>query len=114
MAFERENAYKVYNDLVQSLKRQCQTYLERTLKIGLVGRMNLEGVEILSTKLDHHRLEICRHELESIVKSLKNNGELSDNQFIKIGILHTRNYLKILRKLCNDVSRIQNFHSLPL
>lgn len=59
-----------------------------------------------TTKLDRHRVNLCRKEIESILERIKINGELPSNRYTRIAMAHAYQYLKTVKKLREDVSRL--------
>lgn len=65
------------------------------------GRYEDEGG---TTRLDRHRVNLCREEIKYILKVIKINGELVNNNYINIATTHAYHFLKIIRDLCKDVN----------
>ena len=86
-----------YNETIVSLKRYCTHYLH----ILDTGRYDDDGG---TTKLDRHRVNLCRNRIEAILKMIKVNGCLSNNHYIKIAMIHAYKYLDDIRELSDDVS----------
>ncbi|XP_033208643.1 otoferlin-like [Belonocnema kinseyi] len=99
VAVEHESAYEKYNELIKSLKRYCLDYM----KMLDTGRFENEGG---TTKLDRHRVNLCRQEIKKILKIVKINGALVNNHYINIAMMHAYKYLRKLRGICED-------HNLP-
>ncbi|KAK0093832.1 hypothetical protein PV326_012519 [Microctonus aethiopoides] len=88
-------AYENYNRIIGSLKRYCINYLH----ILDSERYNLDGG---TTKLDRHRVNVCRECIEDVVKMIESNGDLPNNNFIKIATAYAYKYLQKIRKICED------------
>ncbi|KAK0090744.1 hypothetical protein PV325_006303 [Microctonus aethiopoides] len=88
-------AYENYNRIIGSLKRYCINYLH----ILDSERYNLDGG---TTKLDRHRVNVCRECIEDVVKMIESNGDLPNNNFIKIATAYAYKYLRKIRKICED------------
>ena len=58
----------------------------------------------VTTKLDRHRINLCRKNVEDVLTRIKINGELPNNNYMRIAMIHAYYYLKKLRNLCDDVS----------
>ncbi|CAL7940390.1 unnamed protein product [Xylocopa violacea] len=101
VAVEHPDAYKFYNETIRTTRSHCIRYLH-TLD---AGRYDDEGG---TTKLDRHRVNLCREELESILQRIKINGELPSNHYTRIAMTHAYQYLRRVRKLREDPQ-----HSLP-
>lgn len=71
------------------------------LRVLNSGRYDNEGG---TTKLDRLRVNLCRRKVEGILKRIKINGELPNNNYIRIAMIHAYQYLQILKELCDDVS----------
>lgn len=65
------------------------------------GRCEDEGG---STKLDRLRLNLCRQAIEDILKMIKVDGTLTNNNYIKIAMAHAYKYLKKIHDISEDVS----------
>ncbi|XP_070528249.1 otoferlin [Cardiocondyla obscurior] len=98
---ENPTAFEAFNETIRALKAHCMRYLHALD----VGRFENERG---TTKLDHHRVSLCRKNVEDILKKIKINGELPNNNYMKIAMTHAYQYLKKLRNLCDDPQ-----HSLP-
>lgn len=94
---ENPIAFEVYNETIRALKAHCMHYLH-ALDIG-----NYEN-EGRTTELDRHRVSLCRKTVEDILKRIKINGELPNNNYMRIAMIHAYQYLKKLKNLCDDVS----------
>lgn len=57
-----------------------------------------------TTKLDRHRINHCRESVETILRMIKINGILPNNNYIKIAVIHAYKYLHNIRDICEDVS----------
>ncbi|KAG7207640.1 hypothetical protein KM043_009260 [Ampulex compressa] len=101
VAVENSEAYKIYNETIRALKSYCSRYLH----ILDTGRYDEEGG---TTRLDRHRVNICRKEIESVLKRIAINGELPNNHYIRIAMAHAYQYLRKFQELCHDPQ-----HSLP-
>ncbi|XP_076670742.1 otoferlin [Andrena cerasifolii] len=101
VALEEPEAYKLYNETVRALKSHCIHYLH-TLD---AGRYDDDGG---TTKLDRHRVNLCRKEIETILKRIKIDGELPSNHYLRIAMAHAYHYLGKVKKLQEDPQ-----HSLP-
>ncbi|XP_076243958.1 fer-1-like protein 6 [Calliopsis andreniformis] len=98
---EDTEAYKAYNEAIRELKGHCIHYLH-TLD---GGRYDEDGG---TTKLDRHRVNLCRKEIENILKRIKINGELPSNHYMRIAMAHAYQYLRRVKRLREDPQ-----HSLP-
>nr|XP_012151304.1 PREDICTED: otoferlin-like [Megachile rotundata] len=98
---ERPDVYKLYNETIRALKSHCIRYLH-TLD---TGRYYDEGG---TTKLDRHRVNLCRKEIEDILRRIKINGDLPSNHYTRIAMAHAYQYLRKLKKIQEDPQ-----HSLP-
>lgn len=96
MITENPIAFEAYNETIRTLKAHCTHYLH-ALDIRYE---NEEG----TTKLDRHRASLCRKNVEDILKRIKINGELPNNNYMKIAMIHAYQYLKKLWNLRDDVS----------
>ena len=94
--------YVSYNSTMKSLKLMCTSYLHILQEMHENCRIEEEIVSCL-TSLDKHRLNNCKNEIETILNRIKINGELVDNQLLRIAMLHAYRHLKIIRLLCDDV-----------
>ncbi|XP_067216226.1 otoferlin-like isoform X2 [Linepithema humile] len=101
MAVESPITFDSYNETIRALKVHCTRYLH----VLDTGRYEDEGG---TTKLDHHRVNLCRKSIEDILKRIKINGELPNNNYMRIAMIHAYQYLEKLRSLCEDPQ-----HSLP-
>ncbi|XP_076223010.1 otoferlin [Nomia melanderi] len=101
VASEEQGAYMLYNETVRRLKDHCIRYLQMLN----TGRYDDHGG---TTKLDRHRVNLCRKEIESILQRIKINGELPSNRYTRIAMAHAYQYLKRVKKLREDPQ-----HSLP-
>ncbi|XP_076302777.1 otoferlin-like, partial [Lasioglossum baleicum] len=101
VALEHPDTYKFYNETIRTMKGHCIRYLH-TLD---TGRYDDEGG---TTKLDRHRVNLCRKEIESILKRIKINGELPNNHYTRIAMVHAYQYLAKVKKLREDPQ-----HGLP-
>ncbi|XP_043285592.1 otoferlin-like [Venturia canescens] len=87
--------FTAYNEIITSLKNYCTHYLH----ILDTGRYDDEGG---TTKLDRHRVNLCRENIEAVLKMIKVNGYLQNNHYIKIAMVHAYKYLHRIRELCDD------------
>lgn len=94
---QNRTTYTTYNEIITCLKNYCTQYLH----ILDTGRYDDEGG---TTKLDRHRVNLCREKIESILKMIKVNGYLHNNHYVKIAMIHAYQYLHKIRELCDDVS----------
>ncbi|XP_043264956.1 otoferlin-like [Colletes gigas] len=101
VALEDPEAYKLYNETILELKGRCIRYLH-TLD---TGEYDDKGG---TTKLDRHRVHLCRSIIEDILKRIKINGELPNNRYLKIAMVHAYQYLCKVKKLREDPQ-----HGLP-
>lgn len=95
---ESPEAYKAYNEAIRELRGHCIHYLH-TLD---TGGCDEDGG---TTKLDRHRVNLCRKEIENILRGIKINGELPSNHYTRIAIAHAYRYLSKLKRIKEDVSR---------
>lgn len=102
VAVESRTAHETYNEIISSLKHYCTHYLH----ILDTGRYDDEGG---TTKLDRHRVNVCREKIEAILKMIKVNGYLPNNHYIKIAMIHAYKYLHSIREICDDVSSVDLF-----
>lgn len=98
VALERANAYIFYNAMIHNLNNYCLRYLDMLD----TRRYDHEGG---TTKLDRYRVNFCRNEIENILKRIEINGQLPNNNYIRIAMVHGYQYLGKLKKLREDVSR---------
>lgn len=94
---ENPIAFEAYNETIHALKTQCIRYLH----VLDIGRYENKGG---TTKLDRHRVNLCRKNIEDILKRIKINGELPNNNYMRIAMIHAYQYLRKLRNMCDDVS----------
>jgi len=97
MAIENPIAFEAYNETIRTLKAHCVRYLDALN----TGKYENKGG---NTKLDRHRMSLCRTNIEDILKRIKINGELPNNNYMRIAMIHAYQYLRQLRNLCDDVS----------
>lgn len=97
MAVENPIAFEAYNETIRTLKAHCVRYLDAMD----TGRYESK---IGTTKLDRHRASLCRKNVEDVLRRIKINGELPNNNYMRIAMIHAYHYLKKLRNLCDDVS----------
>lgn len=98
VALESADAYIFYNAMIYDLNNHCIRYLD----ILDTGRYDDRGG---TTKLDRYRVNFCRNEIENILKRIKINGQLPNNNYIRIAMVHGYQYLGKVKKLQEDVSR---------
>lgn len=98
MATQNPTAFEVYNETIRALKAHCKHYLY----ILDTGKYEKKGG---TTKLDRHRASLCLKSVENILERIKINGELPNNNYMRIAMIHGHQYLRKLRKLCEDVSQ---------
>ncbi|XP_036143415.1 otoferlin [Monomorium pharaonis] len=98
---EKPIAFEAYNETIRALKVYCTRYLH----VLDTDRCEDKGG---TTKLDRHRASLCRTSVEDILKRIKINGELPNNNYMRIAMIHAYQYLRNLRNLCDDPQ-----HSLP-
>ena len=98
MAVEQSSAYVAFNSMTRGLRRHCASYLSS------LGSLAMSEVAGYMTVLDRHRLNHCKLEIEAVLRRVEANGELVDNRFLKIAMLHVRRHLCTIRSLCKDVS----------
>ncbi|XP_012058513.1 PREDICTED: otoferlin-like [Atta cephalotes] len=98
---ENPIAFEAYNETIRTLKAHCVRYLDAldTSKYESKGG---------TTKLDRHRISLCRKNIEDVLTRIKINGELPNNNYMRIAMIHAYYYFKKLRNLCDDPQ-----HSLP-
>lgn len=98
VALESADAYIYYNAMIRGLNNHCIRYLD----ILDTRRYEDEGG---TTKLDRYRVNFCRNQIENILKRITINGELPNNNYIRIAMVHGYQYLGKVKKLREDVSR---------
>lgn len=98
VALESADAYIFYNAMIRDLNNHCIRYLDMLN----TGRYDVKGG---TTKLDRYRVNFCRNEIENILKRIKMTGQLPNNNYIRIAMVHGYQYLGKLKKLREDVSR---------
>lgn len=98
MATQNPTAFEVYNETIRALKAHCKRYLY----ILDTGKYEKKGG---TTKLDRHRASLCLKSIEDILEKIKINGDLPNNNYMRIAMIHAHRYLRKLQKLCEDVSR---------
>ncbi|XP_014219659.1 otoferlin [Copidosoma floridanum] len=104
-ALDHGSAYSSYNVTSRTLRRQCDSYLESLRETA----SDSDSSSTWSmTSLDRHRLNHCALEVESVLQRLKANGELVDNRYLGIAMLHAYDHLRAIRDLCKDPQ-----HGLP-
>lgn len=91
-------AFEIYNETIRALKAHCKRYL----RVLDSGRYEYAGG---TTRLDRHRANLCRENVEEIVDRIAINGELPNNNYLRIAMTHANQYLGKLKDLCEDVSR---------
>ncbi|EFN77733.1 Otoferlin [Harpegnathos saltator] len=100
IAVENPKAFATYNEMIHALRAHCARYLQI-----LDGNKYDESA---TTKLDRHRANLCRRTIANILKRIRINGELPNNNYMRIAMIHAYEYLKRLRDLCEEPQ-----HSLP-
>ncbi|KAK1117439.1 hypothetical protein K0M31_016643 [Melipona bicolor] len=100
-ALEHPDTYKFYNETIRATRSHCMHYLH----VLDTGRYDDEGG---TTKLDRYRVNLCRKEIESILRRIKINGELPSNHYTRIAMAHAYQYLAKVKKLREDPQ-----HGLP-
>jgi len=98
MAVENPITYESYNEAIRVLKIHCKRYLQ----VLNTDRYENKGG---TTELDRHRVNLCRKSVEDILKRIKINGKLPNNNYMRIAMIHAYQYLEKLRSLCEDVSQ---------
>lgn len=97
VATENPEAFQIYNETIRALKLHCTRYL----LVLDSGRYYDKGG---TTKLDHHHAGLCRRNVEGILERIRINGELPNNNYMKIAMIHAYQYLRKLRDIYEDVS----------
>ncbi|XP_044010396.1 otoferlin [Aphidius gifuensis] len=95
IAVENGMAYEAYNGIIGSLKFYCMHYL----KILNTEKYHENGG---TTILDKQRVNYCREFIQEILKMIKINGNLPNNNYIKIAMIHAYKYLQKIREACDD------------
>lgn len=99
VVMQNPTAFEVYNETIRMLKAHCTRYAY----LLDTGKREKKGG---TTRLDQHRASLCLKSIEDILKRIKINGELPNNNYIRIAMIHAYQYLRKLRDLSEDVSRI--------
>lgn len=82
---------------MDELNRRCGVYLKML--------ENCDTEELGGTTwLDEHRYNVCRINVENIVETIRINGRLPDNNYLRIALIHARKYLHSLEEIIEDVS----------
>ncbi|XP_015125981.1 otoferlin [Diachasma alloeum] len=95
IAVENSTAYEAYNGIIGSLKRYCMQYLH----ILDAAKYDDDGG---TTKLDRHRVNLCRECVESILRMIRVNGQLANNNYLRMAVIHAYKYLHKLREISKD------------
>ncbi|RLU20752.1 hypothetical protein DMN91_007365 [Ooceraea biroi] len=101
MTVENPRAFEAYNETIRALKAHCTRYLHM---LDTDKHEDKGG----TTRLDHHRVNLCHNNVEDILDKIKITGELPNNNYMRIAMIHAYQYLRKLRDLCEDPQ-----HSLP-
>ncbi|XP_034943562.1 otoferlin [Chelonus insularis] len=101
IAVGNPTVYETYNDIIESLKGYCMQYLQ----ILDTETFYESGG---TTKLDRHRVNLCRNSIQDIVKMIDINGKLQNNNYVKIAMLHAYKYLRKIYEISEDPQ-----HSFP-
>ncbi|XP_066595937.1 otoferlin [Prorops nasuta] len=102
VALGHSDAYKTHNEIIRTLRIYCVEYL------GALETARLDQEGAATTKLDRHRVNICRKRIEQVLREININGELSNNDRVKIAMLHAYRYLRKIEALRKDPQ-----HALP-
>lgn len=97
MATENPIAFEAYNETIHALKAYCTRYLHALD----TGRHENKGG---TTKLDRHRVSLCRKNVEDILNRIKINGKLPNNNYMRIAMIHAYQYFRKLKNMSDDVS----------
>lgn len=93
---ENDKTYQYYNRMMDELEVRCKAYLKM-----------LEGCDLEemggTTRLDVHRFNVCQQTVEDILKMMRINGRLRDNNYVRIAMVHARRYLFSLEEIIEDV-----------
>ncbi|XP_046143744.1 otoferlin-like [Osmia bicornis bicornis] len=100
VTLEQPDVYKLYNETIRTLENHCIRYLH-TLDTERYGDQG--G----TTKLDRHRVNLCRKEIEDILTRIRINGELPNNRYTRIAMSHAYQYLKKLKKIQEDAFQLR-------
>lgn len=95
---QNPTAFEIYNETISALKAHCTRYVYMLD----IGKYEKKGG---NTRLDRHRANLCLKSIENILERIKINGELPNNNYIRIAMIHAYQYLRKLRNLCEDVSQ---------
>ncbi|KAL7306383.1 hypothetical protein TKK_0001807 [Trichogramma kaykai] len=109
-AANHESCYVSYNATMRTLKLHCSDYLRslRSMSDTICGSDNDDDDDgSCLTILDKYRLNHCRLEMEKMLDRLKAQGELKDNALLRIGLLHARRHLQLIKELATDPQHSQ-------
>jgi len=98
MIMEDLGAFQAYNETIRELSAHCTRYLHWLHS----GKHEHNGG---TTKLDRHRVHLCRGNVQAVLNRIKITGELPNNNYMRIAMIHAYQYLSELKSLCEDVSR---------
>jgi len=98
MIMEDLGAFQAYNETIRELSAHCTRYLYWLD----TGKHEDNGG---TTRLDRHRMHLCRSNVQDVLKRIKITGELPNNNYMRIAMIHAYQYLTELRSLYEDVSR---------
>ncbi|KAI4503915.1 hypothetical protein M0802_001318 [Mischocyttarus mexicanus] len=111
VAVANSKACKTYNETIRTFKNHCLHYLH-TLDDGrydaegaVVGGSGVGASSGGTIKLDRHRANVCCKQIDDILRRIKIDGEIPNNHYIGIAMVHAYQYLRELRGLCEDVIR---------
>ncbi|KAI4482752.1 hypothetical protein M0804_008605 [Polistes exclamans] len=114
VAVENPKACKTYNETIRRFKSHCLHYLH-TLDDGRYdaegdGGGGGGGGGRGTIKLDRHRANVCCKQIDDILRRIKIDGEIPNNHFIGIAMIHAYQYLRELRGLCEDVNGLPHVY----
>ncbi|XP_048510270.1 otoferlin-like [Athalia rosae] len=92
---ENAKIYQWYNRMVDELNDRCSLYLK------ILDDVDLEEMGG-TTKLDRHRYNLCQERVESVMETIRINGRLPDNNYVRIAMIHARKYLHLLEEITED------------
>ncbi|XP_035743561.1 otoferlin-like [Vespa mandarinia] len=95
-AMKNPKAYEIYNKAIRTFKYHCQHYLHTLDDDRYYEEIN--GM----IKLDRHRANLCSKQIDDILRRIKIDGEIPNNHYIEIAMMHAYQYLRELRGLCED------------
>ncbi|KAF7395677.1 hypothetical protein HZH68_009727 [Vespula germanica] len=95
-AVKNPKAYETYNKAIRTFKSHCLHYLH-TLDDD---RYYEEGSGMI--KLDRYRANLCSKQIDDILRRIKIDGEIPNNHYIGIAMMHAYQYLRELREFCDD------------